>query len=49
MRITLSSFLLVFPVGVSRTRFRGQNLPIDLTPLGAPGCSLLQSWTSRYR
>lgn len=31
-------------LGLSRSSFRSQTLPLDLTPLGAPGCSLLQSW-----
>ncbi len=32
-------------VGLSRTSFRGSaSLPIGLGPMGAPGCSLLQSW-----
>ncbi len=35
-------------MGVSRTSFRGQPLPLDLGRLGAAGCSLLQSWELQW-
>ncbi|MHC4898760.1 MAG: hypothetical protein ACYTGW_16810 [Planctomycetota bacterium] len=34
-------------LGVNRTSFGGQTLPLDLSALGAPGCSLLQSWDAQ--